>query len=60
RSPRELPLAVVAVLRAWLEAHFDHPYPTSRDRGELMNSTNLDEKQLKNWFTNARRRVWKP
>jgi hypothetical protein len=59
RSPRELPLAVVATLRAWLKDHFDHPYPTMRDRYGLMQATGLDEKQLKNWFTNARRRVWK-
>jgi len=26
----------------------------------LMQKTGIDKKQLKNWFTNARRRIWKP
>jgi len=26
----------------------------------LMHKTGIDKKQLKNWFTNARRRIWKP
>jgi hypothetical protein len=26
----------------------------------LMEKTGIDKKQLKNWFTNARRRIWKP
>ena len=25
-----------------------------------MAKTGIDKKQLKNWFTNARRRIWKP
>ena len=25
-----------------------------------MAQTGIDKKQLKNWFTNARRRIWKP
>jgi hypothetical protein len=25
-----------------------------------MQKTGIDKKQLKNWFTNARRRIWKP
>jgi arsenate reductase-like glutaredoxin family protein len=27
---------------------------------QLMAATGIDKKQLKNWFTNARRRIWKP
>jgi hypothetical protein len=27
---------------------------------ELMEATGLDRKQLTNWFTNARKRIWQP
>lgn len=50
------------LLKAWLISpeHFHHPYPTAEDQARLMAQTGIDKKQLKNWFTNARRRIWKP
>jgi hypothetical protein len=62
KSRRELPAGAVAVLKAWLLSpeHFTHPYPTPQDQILLMEKTGIDKKQLKNWFTNARRRIWKP
>lgn len=62
KSRRELPAGAVATLKAWLLSpeHFTHPYPTPQDQITLMNKTGIDKKQLKNWFTNARRRIWKP
>jgi hypothetical protein len=62
KSRRELPAGAVATLKAWLLSpeHFTHPYPTPQDQVMLMNKTGIDKKQLKNWFTNARRRIWKP
>ncbi len=62
KSRRELPSGAVATLKAWLLApeHFTHPYPTPQDQVMLMQKTGIDKKQLKNWFTNARRRIWKP
>ena len=62
KSRRELPQGAVATLKAWLLSpeHFSHPYPTPQDQAILMNETGIDKKQLKNWFTNARRRIWKP
>lgn len=61
-SRRELPAGAVATLKAWLLSpeHFTHPYPTPQDQAMLMQKTGIDKKQLKNWFTNARRRIWKP
>jgi len=52
----------VSILKAWLVSpeHFHHPYPTAEDQAHLMAQTGIDKKQLKNWFTNARRRIWKP
>ena len=62
KSRRELPAGAVATLKAWLLSpeHFTHPYPTPQDQQMLMQKTGIDKKQLKNWFTNARRRIWKP
>lgn len=62
KSRRELPPGAVATLKAWLLSpeHFTHPYPTPQDQAMLMQKTGIDKKQLKNWFTNARRRIWKP
>ena len=62
KSRRELPAGAVATLKAWLLSpeHFTHPYPTPQDQIMLMQQTGIDKKQLKNWFTNARRRIWKP
>jgi hypothetical protein len=62
KSRRELPAGAVATLKAWLLSpeHFTHPYPTPQDQIMLMQKTGIDKKQLKNWFTNARRRIWKP
>lgn len=62
KSRRELPAGAVATLKQWLLSpeHFTHPYPTPQDQTMLMQKTGIDKKQLKNWFTNARRRIWKP
>lgn len=62
KSRRELPAGAVSTLKAWLLSpeHFTHPYPTPQDQAMLMQKTGIDKKQLKNWFTNARRRIWKP
>ena len=52
----------IRILKDWLlsEEHFTHPYPTTSEQAKLMASTGVSKKQLKNWFTNARRRIWKP
>jgi Homeobox KN domain len=62
KSRRELPTGAVSTLKAWLLSpeHFTHPYPSPQDQAMLMQKTGIDKKQLKNWFTNARRRIWKP
>ena len=61
-SKQSLPEGAVAILKAWMLSpeHFAHPYPTPQEQIVLMHKTGIDKKQLKNWFTNARRRLWKP
>ncbi|KDO24286.1 hypothetical protein SPRG_09923 [Saprolegnia parasitica CBS 223.65] len=40
--------------------HVKHPYPTDEDKKMLLEKTGINMKQLTNWFTNARKRIWKP
>eukprot|EP00639_Heterosigma_akashiwo_P005970 CAMPEP_0194570192 /NCGR_PEP_ID=MMETSP0292-20121207/7602_1 /TAXON_ID=39354 /ORGANISM="Heterosigma akashiwo, Strain CCMP2393" /LENGTH=270 /DNA_ID=CAMNT_0039420585 /DNA_START=267 /DNA_END=1079 /DNA_ORIENTATION=+ len=56
------PKAPTEVLKAWIlsDDNFIHPYPSLGERKALAGLTRLSAKQLKNWFTNARRRIWKP
>ncbi|KAK9470129.1 homeobox KN domain-containing protein [Dipodascopsis tothii] len=51
-----LPKQVTDILRAWLEEHLQHPYPTEEEKNMLMMKTGLTMNQISNWFINARRR----
>ncbi|KAF2458752.1 hypothetical protein BDY21DRAFT_341231 [Lineolata rhizophorae] len=48
--------ASVKIMKDWIEAHADHPYPTEEEKQELMNRTGLKASQVSNWLANARRR----
>ncbi|KAL0583056.1 hypothetical protein ABG067_007022 [Albugo candida] len=50
------------ILKAWMFSpeHFIHPYPNEEEKEKLVNETGIDMKQLSNWFTNARKRLWQP
>jgi len=50
------------ILTEWFSSpeHVEHPYPTAEDKIMLMRKTGINEKQLTDWFKNARRRIWKP
>lgn len=60
-SGRLLPKHAVAILKEWILSpeHFTFPYPTDKEKKILMVKTGLNLKQIKYWFTNARRRLWK-
>ncbi|KAG7386662.1 hypothetical protein PHYPSEUDO_015446 [Phytophthora pseudosyringae] len=47
-------------LIAWFLAHKDNPYPSSDERAEIAEKTELAEQQVRNWFANMRKRHWKP
>lgn len=49
-------------LKDWMmsPAHIDSPYPTEDDKEELMMATGLSKKQITCWFSNNRKRYWKP
>lgn len=54
--------ASVRILKEWMfsEEHIEHPYPSETEKEELMRQTGLTRKQLTNWFTNSRKRLWQP
>ncbi|KAL8786403.1 MAG: hypothetical protein Q9213_002819 [Squamulea squamosa] len=51
-----LPKQTTDVLRAWLYDHLEHAYPNDEQKQHLIRETGLTEKQVSNWFINARRR----
>lgn len=55
-----IPKATTEILKAWLQEHFMHPYPTEDEKKELRERTSLTLSQINNWFINARGRLWKP
>ncbi|KAH3687345.1 hypothetical protein WICPIJ_001689 [Wickerhamomyces pijperi] len=56
KKRQNLPRKTTLVLLNWLSEHLDIPYPSSREKYELLKETNLTIQQLDNWFINARRR----
>ena len=57
-----LPSSTVEYLKAWIMSpdHMLHPYPTDIEKADIMRATGIEMKQLTNWFTNNRKRFWKP
>lgn len=51
---------VTDTLTMWFLDHQDHPYPTPEEKRELCDRTGLNSQQLRNWFTNIRKRHWIP
>uniref|UniRef100_A0A914Y0C1 Homeobox domain-containing protein n=1 Tax=Panagrolaimus superbus TaxID=310955 RepID=A0A914Y0C1_9BILA len=43
-------------LQDWMNQHITDPYPSSREVQELSKQTGFTYKQIRNWFTNSRRR----
>jgi hypothetical protein len=50
------PRAAVKVLKDWMLAHIDHPYPTDEEKEILGRETDLSVGQISNWMANTRRR----
>lgn len=50
------PRAAVKILKDWMLAHIDHPYPTDEDKEMLKQETGLSIGQISNWMANTRRR----
>lgn len=54
RRPRgKLPKHTTDLLKEWLHAHSDHPYPSEDEKRDLCNRTKLSMSQVSNWMINA-------
>ncbi|PYI04172.1 homeobox and C2H2 transcription factor [Aspergillus sclerotiicarbonarius CBS 121057] len=56
KSNSRLSREAVRILKAWLQEHSEHPYPTEPEKDELQQRTGLKRIQISNWLANARRR----
>mmetsp|Transcript_872 Transcript_872/g.1768 ORF Transcript_872/g.1768 Transcript_872/m.1768 type:complete len:276 (-) Transcript_872:243-1070(-) len=52
----------IEYLRAWMMSpeHVEHPYPNEQEKAKIMEDTRITSKQLTCWFSNNRKRFWKP
>lgn len=62
RKSTTLPAETVEYLKNWMMSpeHINHPYPTEREKAQIMADTGIGIKPLTNWFVNNRKRYWKP
>jgi hypothetical protein len=62
RKSTVLPRSTVDYLKNWMMSpeHIAHPYPTEKEKADIMAATGIELKQLTNWFVNNRKRFWKP
>ena len=60
QNERRISPEAVKILKEWLFANAHHPYTTDQQRDELCRRTGLNKLQVKNWLTNARRRMLRP
>ncbi|XP_049851474.1 homeobox protein ceh-60-like [Schistocerca gregaria] len=56
RHRSNLPSYAREIMKRWLEANIDSPYPSEKDKLELVKKAKITMNQLNNWFINARRR----
>ncbi|CAM6096917.1 unnamed protein product [Calypogeia fissa] len=42
----------------WFNGHGDWPYPSEEEKQKLAEQTNLEARQINNWFINQRKRHW--
>jgi len=52
-----LPNSARSILRKWLRHHLEYPYPTEKDKKELIQKTHLTPKQISNWFAHERHKM---
>lgn len=49
-----------SILKKWFIQHAENPYLKEESRNELAIKTGLEPRQVSNWFTNVRKRIWQP
>ena len=48
------------VLRSWMFARWEHPFPNEDEKRALCAVTGLSMRCVTTWFNNKRARIWKP
>ncbi|GBG30955.1 Homeobox protein CUP9 [Hondaea fermentalgiana] len=48
------------ILKTWFFEHIKNPYPTTEEKKMLRGMTGMTSTQIRNWFTNFRKRHWNP
>jgi hypothetical protein len=59
KGKTKIPKKALIILKNWLTDHFQDPYPSHIEKLALAKEAGISFKQVQNWFTNARGRVWK-
>jgi hypothetical protein len=60
RVMSKLPKRAADTLQSYFVSIIHHPYPTKEQRQVLAQKCGLSYQQISNWFTNIRKREWKP
>ena len=45
-------------MKEWFIEHADKPYLKRKHLTEISEKTQLNKKQISNWFMNVRKRIW--
>jgi len=59
KGKTKIPKKALTVLKNWLTDHFQDPYPSHEEKIRLADEAGITFKQVQNWFTNARGRIWR-
>jgi hypothetical protein len=60
KRQRHLTKEATDILTRWFVENQAKPYPSSEEKKRLCASTGLSATQIRNWFTNMRKRHWAP
>lgn len=55
-NEQDLPTHIIKAYE-WLSKYYHNPYPTLREKKEIIGSAKVSIKQLNDWFVNVRRRI---
>ena len=47
------PKTKIQVLEKWFYDHLEYPYPTEREKEQLLEAAQMNKRQLENWFING-------
>jgi len=59
KKKSDFPQQARTLLKAWFIAHAQDPYPSHEEKINLAREGGISMKQLENWLTNTRGRIWK-